>query len=145
MDLEQEKFDEKSCGVVVFREQDGERFYLVLKYPSGHFDFAKGHVEAGEDEHTTALRELEEETGISQVKLLDGYREQINYTYRRKGMLSRKQVIFFLGQTEEEKITISFEHTDGHFLPYKEALSIVTFDNAKNLLGKAEEFLNNRK
>jgi len=64
--------DEKSCGVVLFRENSltnsdkAERLYLLLHYPSGHIDFPKGHVEPGEenDEHFTAHREVTEETGI---------------------------------------------------------------------------------
>ena len=63
------KPDEKSCGVVLFRE-DPRREYLILHYPGGHLDFAKGHVEKGEEraEKRTALRELEEETGIKTVE-----------------------------------------------------------------------------
>ena len=56
------KYDEKSCGIVLFREEEGTRQFLLLHYPSGHWDLAKGHVEEGETEHETATRELLEET-----------------------------------------------------------------------------------
>ncbi len=134
-------FDEKSCGIVVFRETDGKRFYLVLKYPGGHFDFPKGHIENKETEHETARRELYEETGIKDVEFVDGFREEISYIYRRQGKLSNKQVIFFLGKTESEAVEISHEHLEFFWLTFEDALTKITFDNAKNLLKKSEKFL----
>lgn len=70
MDL---KFDEHSCGIVVFRNENGIRCYLLLHYPSGHWDFPKGHVEEREKRHETALRELEEETGISNLQFVENF------------------------------------------------------------------------
>lgn len=137
------KIDEKSCGIVVFKNNDVVRKYLVLKYPGGHMDLAKGHVENNETEHETALRELEEETGIKNLKFVDGYREEIFYTYNKKGHQSHKQVVFFLGETNESDVKISFEHRNFYWLPYEEAYKKMTFDNAKNLVKKAEELLNN--
>ncbi len=136
-----QNFDEKSCGIVLFRVEDGKRFYLVLKYPGGHHDLPKGHVEDRESEHETAKRELEEETGISDVQLINGYREHISYEYNRKGNRSHKQVIFFLGKTSTKEIKLSHEHLAYYWLPYDAAFNKVTFDNAKNLLRKAEELL----
>jgi len=141
MGVNNEKFDEKSCGIVVFRVENDERLYLVLHYPGGHFDLPKGHVEEGENEYETALRELEEETGIADIKFIDDYRVPISYKYRKKGQPSNKQVIFFLGKTATETVKISHEHLDHFWLPYDAAFNKVTFDNAKNLIKKAERFL----
>jgi bis(5'-nucleosidyl)-tetraphosphatase len=135
--------DEKSCGTVLFRNSDQGRLYLVLHYPSGHFDYPKGHVEEGEedDEHSTALRELEEETGIADGRIIPGFRSEMYYTYNRKGKTSLKLVVFFVAQSDAEEITISHEHQDFLWLTYEEALEQLTFENAKNLLQKAENFL----
>ena len=54
-----------------------------------------GHVEPNETEIETALRELEEETGISQVKLVDNFRYPIKYTFFRKSKPISKEVIFY--------------------------------------------------
>ncbi|MBT3704925.1 NUDIX domain-containing protein [Candidatus Peregrinibacteria bacterium] len=139
------KPDEKSCGIVLFSNTDEGRKYLILHYPSGHFDLPKGHVEKGEedDEHRTALRELEEETGIADAKILPGFRLPIHYTYKKQGKPSFKQVVFFIAETKETEVTISFEHQDFIWLPYKEAVEKLTFDNAKNLLKRTESFVNN--
>jgi 8-oxo-dGTP pyrophosphatase MutT (NUDIX family) len=134
-------YDEKSCGLVVFRIEDGEILYLVLKYPGGHFDFPKGHVENGEEEDETATRELIEETGIDDIQYISGFREEISYTYKRQGELSNKLVVFFLGKTEKSNVKISHEHLDHYWLKYDEAYNTATFDNAKNLLKKARNFL----
>lgn len=135
-------FDEKSCGIVLFREENNKRFYLVLKYPSGHFDFPKGHVEEKDSSmRQTALRELQEETGISDVEFIEGFEEKISYIYRKKGTPSNKQVIFFLGKTKSASVKISFEHLGYFWLPFDAAFNKVTFDNAKNLLKKAENML----
>jgi 8-oxo-dGTP pyrophosphatase MutT (NUDIX family) len=147
------KPDEKSCGIVLFREEScqsgkvissnkSHRKYLILHYPGGHFDFPKGHVEKGEEraEKRTALRELEEETGIKKVEFMPNFRSEIFYTYFKKGKLSYKQVVFFLGKTTEKEVKLSFEHKNSMWLDFKKALKILTYDNAKNLLKEAEGY-----
>lgn len=134
------KYDEKSCGMVLFRETEGERLYLILHYPNGHWDLVKGHVEPGESEQETAARELEEETGIKQFEFIDGYREQIAYKYIKDGKPSNKEVIFFLAKTDETNVQVSHEHHDFLWLNYEDALNKITFENAKNLLRKAHDF-----
>lgn len=138
------KYDEKSCGIVVFREKDGINLFLLLHYPSGHWDLAKGHVEAGETEHQTAARELLEETGIADIQFIDGFREEIFYKYRRGKKISTKQVIFFLAKTNLETIKISHEHRGYKWLPYEAAFNKLTFDNAKNLVKKAKALLESK-
>jgi 8-oxo-dGTP pyrophosphatase MutT (NUDIX family) len=132
---------EKSCGVVVFREVLPERLYLLLHYEEGHWDFPKGHVERGEKEETTAFRELKEETGLSDVELVHGFREQISYRYGRGGKEFRKTVFFFLARTDADKITLSSEHVGFEWLTYEKALARLTFENARGVLGKAQAAL----
>jgi len=135
-------FDEKSCGIVVFRDKEDKRYFLVLKYPGGHFDFVKGHVEINETEKETATRELIEETGITDIEYVEGFRHHISYEYMKNNKPSNKQVIFFLGRTNLEDVKISHEHHDFYWMTYEDAFDKLTFDNAKNLIKKAKEFLN---
>lgn len=132
--------NEKSCGVIIFHKEP-EREYLILHYHEGHWDFPKGHVEAGEDEKQTASRELGEETGITEVSFRDGFREKIDYFYTHGGRKYHKDVYFYLAETQEKEIKLSHEHINYRWLPYKEAQKLVTHENAKELLRKAEEFL----
>lgn len=143
---------EVSVGAVVFRTEKDRRFYLLLHYPSGHFDFAKGHVESGETEEMTLRRETEEETGISDLKVFPR-RTNIRYFYvakgneREKRLRSKrgiwifKRVHFYPAQTQTQDIKISYEHIGSVWLPYEEALAKVTFDNAKRVLMETETYL----
>ncbi|MBT5517163.1 NUDIX domain-containing protein [Candidatus Peregrinibacteria bacterium] len=134
---------EKSCGVILYRIEEGIRQYLLLHYPSGHWDFPKGHVEdIDEHEMATAQRELEEETGIEDIDFIEGYREPMYYEFRRgKKQLVKKVVVYFLAETKEKDVKISFEHKDFLWLPYQEAFDKLTFDNAKGLIEKGEKHL----
>lgn len=132
---------EHSAGIITYRQLEGHREYLILHYPSGHFDFPKGHIEGQETQREAAMRELTEETGITQLEFIEGYREMMQYQFRHNGKLIHKDVVYFLGSTEEYEIKISHEHQDFKWLPYDEAVEQLTFDNAKNLIKKAEDML----
>jgi len=135
---------EKSAGAVLYR-QDRERLYLLLHYEGGHWDFPKGHIEAGESEKDTAKREVKEEAGIGKIEILPVFRESIHYFYKFEGKAFSKEVVFFIARTEEKEVKISFEHIGFEWLAYREALERLTFKNSKSILEKAEKFLNESK
>ena len=131
---------EKSCGAVVFFKNVQVK-YLLLQYEAGHWDFVKGNVEPNESEADTVLRELKEETGIVATQLVEGFREQIQYFYRRQGETIQKEVVFYLIQADTGKVELSFEHVGYDWLDYQQALERLTFKNAKEVLQKAHAFL----
>ena len=133
--------EEKSAGIVLFRNISNKYEFLLLNYPQGHWDFIKGKVEQNETLHETAIRETKEETGISNIKFIDGFEESVEYDFRFKNEDIHKKVIFFLAKTSEKKISLSHEHNDYLWLGYNDALKKTTFKNAKNVLSKANEFL----
>ena len=133
--------EETSSGAIIFRENNGSRLYLLLNYPSGHWDFVKGKMEEGESPHQTVIREAKEETGIEDLDLFSGYEEEIRYDFQFEGELIHKKVIFFLAKTKTEKITISHEHQDFVWLSYEDAMKKTTYDNARSILSKAEKLL----
>lgn len=130
---------EVSAGVILFRNQP-RREYLLLDYGS-HWDFPKGHIEAGEDPVATARRELREETGIRNARFVSGYMERMRYFYRRAGEQMRKVVIYFLAETAGEEVTLSHEHCGYAWVSYEDGLQRLTFKTAKDLLSKAHKFL----
>lgn len=143
---------EKSVGGVIFRKVNNKIYYLLLHYEAGHWDFPKGHIEKGETEIDTLKREVKEETGIKDLKIINGFKEYIKYFFRSKRVLFSnfkkskgktifKLVIYYLAQTKTKEIKLSFEHIGCDWLLYKDALSRLTFDNAKNVLKKAHQFL----
>jgi 8-oxo-dGTP pyrophosphatase MutT (NUDIX family) len=131
---------EKSCGAVVFKK-DSEINYLLLQYEAGHWDFVKGNVEKGETEQETAVRELREETGISNARFMDGFRERISYYYKRQGTTVFKEVVFFLMESGTKEVKLSFEHVNFAWLTYDGAMEKLTFKNARDVLRKAQDFL----
>lgn len=145
---------EISVGAVVFRQgTEGKREYLLLQYPSGHFDFAKGHVEEGETEEMTLRRETEEETGLTDLQVYRN-RMSIRYFYIAKGneeikrkeagrgLWIFKEVHFYPAEVKlGQEVRLSHEHTGFVWLPYEEALAKATFDNAKNLIVETEKML----
>jgi 8-oxo-dGTP pyrophosphatase MutT (NUDIX family) len=135
---------ERSAGVVVYRDRRGRREFLLLDY-GRHWDFAKGHLEKDEDDVTAAMRELREETGLSEgVELLPGFSKMILYHFQssRKGLV-RKEVMFFAGRVpmeQSERVTLSEEHVGYEWLERERALERLTFDNARGILASAASF-----
>jgi 8-oxo-dGTP pyrophosphatase MutT (NUDIX family) len=132
---------EKSCGAVVFIKKDSSTKYLILNYSAGHWDFVKGNVEPGETEKETVLRELQEETGITDAAFVDGFKETIAYFYRRQGLTVHKEVVFFIMESHTEKVVLSFEHVGYLWLDYQSTMEKLNFKNAKDVLQKAHDFL----
>ena len=139
---------EFSAGAVIFRKEPKEEIqYLLLHYPSGsktkkeYWDFAKGHLEAGETELATALREVFEETGLRNVRMVPDFREVIQYYFKAEERTVFKTVVFYLGETKEKTIRISSEHQGFLWLPYEKAMKYLKFANAKKILTKAHAFL----
>ncbi len=132
---------EKSCGAVIYINNKEKTKYLLLNYTAGHWDFVKGNQEPNESEKQTVTREMMEETGITNAQFIDGFRESINYFYRRQGMTINKEVVFYIIESNAEEVKISFEHIGFVWLDYQHAMEKLTFKNAKDVLLKAHDFL----
>ena len=133
--------EQKSAGIVLFRNASNKNEFLLLNYPQGHWDFVKGKIEQNETPHEAATRETKEETGITNIEFIDDFEESVEYDFRFKKEDIHKKVIFFLAKTSEKNIHLSHEHNDYIWLEYNDALKKTTFENAKNVLTKANEFL----
>jgi len=131
---------QKSAGIVLFQNSHGANRFLLLNYPQGHWDFVKGKMERDETPHETARRETGEETGIIDIKFVDGFEESVEYEFRFNNDLIQKKVIFFLAKTNISKISLSHEHKDFVWLEYEDAMEKITFQNAKKILAKANNF-----
>ena len=92
---------EKSCGAVIFRKHHGNTELLLIKHTNGgHWSFPKGHVEPGETEAQTALREVREETGL-EVQIDTSFREVVSYSPRKDTI---KNVVYFLAWVKSKEI-----------------------------------------
>ena len=135
---------EKSCGTIPYTIKDGTIYYHLLKaLDDGYCGFPKGHIESGESEEETALRETWEETSIKPI-LNSAFRYEISY---RMDNGNDKTVVYFLADFKDQTPA----HNDGFekhqylILPFEEALGELTFDNSKEMLKSANEYLLNTK
>jgi len=136
---------EKSAGAVVFRRDGKKILYLLLeyKYKKRYYEFPRGNIEEGENEKKAALREIKEETGLD-VEFVEGFRKVSKWFYRREGEVVSKKVIFFLAEAKSPEVKISEEHVGYKWLPFEEAIDVLEFENSKDVLRKAHDFLLNR-
>ena len=129
---------ETSCGVVLVNYGT----VLLLQYPQGHWDFPKGHVEADdEDHHSTAQRELAEETGIDQIQFIDHFVERSEYTYRHRGKRKVKQVYWYVAQTEQITVKLSHEHRGYMWLDWDMAEQQLSHEETRSVLRGARQHM----
>jgi len=153
---------EKSAGAIIYRKEpfdtaQGKKYkiyFLLLHYPSGHWEFPKGHIEGKESEEETLKREVAEETGIQDIIIAPGFKKYIKYFFRQyKEKVSEedrkkgktpwvfKLVAFFIAETKTKEVKISSEHKGFIWLPIDEAIKKTTFKNSKKLLKEADDFI----
>ena len=134
---------EYSCGAVVFTRIDGVPHYLLVRakdQPQGCHGFPKGHMEPGETEQETALREIFEETGV-RVRLLEGFRAVTEYALPSPPDTC-KRVVFFLAEYQDQAVAIQASELAGFVLaPFEEALALTEFADSKQILTEAHAFL----
>ena len=136
---------EKSAGAVIFRKENGDFSYLLIQYGLGHWGFPRGLIEKGEELEETAKREITEETGIKDFRFLQGFKETIKFFFKWKDENILKFVTYFLAETKEEKIILSYEHKDFAWLSYKKALAGLTHKTSREVLKRAYDYLMKRK
>ncbi|MGN0487465.1 MAG: bis(5'-nucleosyl)-tetraphosphatase [Acutalibacteraceae bacterium] len=133
---------ESSCGAVVFRNENGDRKYLLIRNRrSAHWGFPKGHIEPGETDRETAIREVLEETGLH-ITILPDFLKKSEYTIQGK---IEKSVSIFLAQTDETEYKLQVEEIEecGWF-DYDRALTILNYENDKIILNEAKKYLSER-
>ena len=138
------KIYEKSVGAIIYYiDEQHDYYFLVQQHVNGdHWAFAKGHVEDGETEYETALREVHEETGLLEVTLDMNFRESTVYSPKEN---VEKEVVYFIARTTplaaKAVVKQDIEIKNIEFLNLEDAVNRVTFENDKKILKKAFEYL----
>ncbi|MCX7833383.1 MAG: NUDIX domain-containing protein [Ignavibacteria bacterium] len=148
---------EYSAGIITYYrdENDGQIKFLIIKHRKGHWSFPKGHIEDGEDIKSAAIREVEEETGLKNIKILG---EDINGNYK-EFLLSENYIIesnqvnktnyYYIGEVESpqgkdkhpEVRIDEDEILEYRWCNYQEALNIITYKLAKDILKQAYDII----
>ena len=131
---------EFSAGGIIFRKKGGGFEVLLIKDGYGRWTWPKGHIDQGEKSQDAALREVEEEVGLKDIRIL-GKVGRNNYFFRLKGDLIFKTVYFFLVEAEgKEKIKVQKDEiAQARWFGPEIALKTVEYKGAKEMLEKAIE------
>lgn len=127
---------EKSCGAIIIHKS-GENNYKVLlvkNHNGRYWSFPKGHVEKGETEEETAIREIKEETGLD-VEIVDSFREVSDYCPFGR---IKKRVVFFMAQTFSTNVVVQKEEIDSYiWVDLFDVHNKCTYDNDLRVIKKA--------
>jgi 8-oxo-dGTP pyrophosphatase MutT (NUDIX family) len=134
--------DLKSCGFLIVRGQPLEE-YLLMRHPD-RWDLPKGHVDPGETEMECALRELSEETGLTErdIEILPNFRFTNHYQVRgkRDGQLHDKTLVIFLARLLSDAKIQCTEHGDYQWFRWQPPHRIQEW-TIDPLLAAVEEYL----
>jgi len=136
---------ERSAGVIVFRRSPQNKIEFLLLNSGRFWGFPKGHLEKGESDADAALRELREETGISDAQLIPGFAQEIRYFYRGGKNLIDKTVVFFIAETQARSVQLSDEHVDYKFLAFEQGKQRLAHANSRRLIEMADKFLQSQR
>ncbi|XP_022826592.1 bis(5'-nucleosyl)-tetraphosphatase [asymmetrical] [Spodoptera litura] len=126
----------RAAGLVIFRSVNQAIEFLMLQtsYGEHHWTPPKGHVDPGESDWVTALRETKEEAGLSEedLEVFKDVTKVLNYNVNNKP----KVVVYWLAKLKnpETKVQLSDEHQDLKWLSLREAQEIAGYEDMKALL-----------
>ena len=129
-----EAMKEISAGAILYTYINNDVYYLLIKDFHNNWGFPKGHLESNETPLEAAKREIKEEVGIN-AQILDSFNEELVYIMPN-GV--EKHSVYYIGtylnQTPNKQLE---EVQEIRLLKYDDALKLLTFDNMKELLNKA--------
>ena len=127
---------EKSCGCIIVKNK---KVLLVYEKNRNFWGFPKGHMEAGETEVETALREVKEEVGLD-VEIDKERRYTLNYVIRDE--IDKTTVLYIAKAKNEEIVMQENEIENIRWCSFEEAFNTLTFDNWKEMFKKVIDDLN---
>nr|XP_034172773.1 bis(5'-nucleosyl)-tetraphosphatase [asymmetrical] [Osmia lignaria] len=126
----------RASGFVIFRRMQGAIEYLLMQvsYGEHHWTPPKGHVDPGESDMETALRETEEEAGFiaSDLKIFNDAKQELKYEVKGKP----KIVVYWLAEllNPDKPVRLSHEHQAFKWLPLEEACSVAKYEDMQKML-----------
>ncbi|XP_048875749.1 bis(5'-nucleosyl)-tetraphosphatase [asymmetrical] [Brienomyrus brachyistius] len=138
----------RACGFIIFRRlsqfhSPDNIQYLLLQtsYGQHHWTPPKGHVDPGEDDLTTALRETEEEAGLraGQLSIISSFLKELHYKVKGRD----KVVLYWLAELKDPdtQVTLSKEHQDYCWAGLEEACDLAKYKEMQESLRDAQRFL----
>lgn len=135
--------EETSAGAVVFRTNKATRMreFLLIQSLGGYWGLPKGKLEAGETPRQAALREIQEETGLT-VDLFPDFEQATSYLFKnRAGQLVSKKVTYYIAEVVNADVKIDHEHVAWEWVPFAEAVRRFSFENMRQILQVSEQYI----
>lgn len=146
---------EISAGMIIYRRtKEGPKF-LLLYSGGSYWNFPKGKLNEGEKNFKAALREVEEETGLSvrDLQFRNWFRVADHFTYVRNREKIRKTVTYYLAETKKAEVKLKIvppnhegERHEGYgWFVLRDATKLVRAPNLKRHLKRAYDTVVHRK
>ncbi|XP_070541796.1 bis(5'-nucleosyl)-tetraphosphatase [asymmetrical]-like [Ptychodera flava] len=136
----------RAAGLIIFRRFSGHIEYLLMQtsYGEHHWTPPKGHVDPGESDRETALRETQEEAGLTEnnFKLMESFQKILNYKVKGQP----KTVIYWLAELidRDSQVKMSDEHQDYKWLSLDEACVLAKYQDLQTALKDAHSYINSQ-
>ena len=139
---------EQCYGVIVVAKEEGDNKFLILQQGDTKDDdwsFPKGHTEKSETPIQTAMRELKEETGITEINILNFPLIREEYEIFHRGEQRLKVNEYFIGLVREPKEVIldGSELCSYKWATLEDALNTFTYPGRREVLKIADSYLKN--
>lgn len=130
---------EKSCGAIIFHRMNDAKNILIIKNRDGkHWGFPKGHVEASETEHETAIREVFEEVGLS-IEIKSDFRYGFSYQVNET---TEKEVVYFLAESTSDKVQVQYEEVEEFkWCTFEHAARLITYEDDLKVLIQSQKYI----
>ena len=128
----------KSCGWILINP--ASQILLLKNSKRNDWGLPKGHTEKGENELQTALRELEEETGIAenQISTDTHFRKEITYNvFKKNGSCVHKTALYFRARCDTPSVTLSREHNAWEWSTRPQIICRITYNSLRHLILEA--------
>lgn len=133
---------ETNCGAIIFRRDHDPKYLMLYRKASSlykqNWEFSKGLREPNEADIDTVKREVKEETGLKDMRFVEGFKERVSWFFKRNGETVNKESIYYLIETEQEEIILSEEHEEYKWMTFDEAMQVIKFKNLIELFKKAD-------
>jgi 8-oxo-dGTP pyrophosphatase MutT (NUDIX family) len=133
-----------SYGIIPLRYLNQQWEVLLIQHQAGHWSFPKGHPEVKEEPKQTAVRELEEETGLKIVRFFSSEPLSETYYFMHQGQRICKTVAYFLAEVEGEVHLQLDEVAESRWVPIQEAEYFATFKEGQRLCQETYAYVKNQ-